>query len=123
MRIVALLGLVLTLFGCEKNVLYQGDNGKTLTLQVGEQFTIKLPENPSTGYQWNLQTNPQSQMVVSVVSDKFNPSKSNLMGAGGERVLGYQATNTGTVQIYGFHERPWEKREAQPSFQFTIVVH
>lgn len=122
MRKIALLGMVLMLFGCEKNVLYQGDDGKTFTFQVGEQFTIKLPENPSTGYQWNLQTDPKSQMVVSVLSDQFTHSKSELIGAGGDRIFQYQATNSGTVRIYGFHRRSWERQEIRPAFKFTIVV-
>ncbi|MBR2298985.1 MAG: protease inhibitor I42 family protein [Alphaproteobacteria bacterium] len=117
------LALFLMIAGCEKNVLYPGDSGKTLYLDVGEQFSIKLPENPSTGYAWRIITVPQSQMVISQVADQFGHSRSNVVGAGGERIFQYQATNAGMVEIYGFHSRPWESdSEAEPSFKYQIVV-
>ncbi|MBR6409287.1 MAG: protease inhibitor I42 family protein [Alphaproteobacteria bacterium] len=121
MKKIALF-LLLTLMGCNEKVLYQGDSGKTLTLAVGQEFSIKLPENPSTGYRWEIQTNPQSQMVVANVSDQYAPSKSNLIGAGGERTFRYQATNNGQVELYGFHKRSWESGDLKPSFKFVIIV-
>lgn len=123
MKKIALFVMCLALFGCHKNVLYPGDNGKTFTFNVGESFEIKLPENPSTGYKWRMITIPQSQMIISQLADQFGNSASNVVGAGGERVFRYQVTNPGTVDIYGFHTRPWETNSGtNPSVKYRIVV-
>ena len=123
MKKICIFALLLMLVGCEKNVLYPGDSGKTVYLKIGEQITIKLPENQSTGYSWRMMTIPQSQMVISQAADQFARSQTNTLGAGGERVFQYQATNIGTVDLYGFHSRPWESdSNVQPSIKYRIVV-
>jgi len=59
------LVFVLMLFGCKKSVLHRADSGKTFTYSLGEEFSISLSENLSTGYTWHFKTIPATQMVVS----------------------------------------------------------
>jgi len=123
MKKIAFFLMFLILTGCERNVLYPSDSGRTLDLKIGEKFSIKLPENPSTGYGWRILIVPQGQMIVSQVADQFARSQSNVLGADGERVFQYQATNSGEVEIYGVESRPWESSSAvQPSVKYRIVV-
>ena len=121
-RIIA-IALFLLIAGCNQNVLFPSDSGKTLNLRIGEQFTLKLPENPSTGYQWEIETEPQYQFVVSQVENQFIAARTAALGVGGERVITYQAKNLGSVEIKGFHQRSWGKSSHdEPSVQYKIIV-
>lgn len=114
--------LLLTLTGCKKSVLYPSDSGKTLTYNLGETFSIKLPENPSTGYSWRFRTKPKSQLIVSQISDHFEEPKTNRVGVGGEHTFVWQAVNAGEVEIRGFHMRPWVRSKEEPSVTYKIIV-
>jgi len=114
--------LLFALAGCKKNVLYQSDSGKTLTYAVGDEFSIKVPENPTTGYSWRFRTKPKSQMVISQISDRFEEPKNSSLGAGGEHIFVWQAVNAGEAEILGFHMRPWAHSKEEPSVVYKIIV-
>ena len=40
-----------------QQVITEADNGKTISVKKGENFTLKLRGNPSTGYSWQLNLN------------------------------------------------------------------
>jgi len=115
-------GLFLLLTGCKKDVLYRADSGKTFTYSVGEQFSIQLPENPTTGYSWRFKTVPESQLVINQISDYFEAPKTNRVGVGGEHIFVWQAVNAGSVEIQGFHMRPWVRSKEEPSVVYQIIV-
>lgn len=117
------LGLALMLTGCKKNVLSMAESGKTFKYSVGESFTIRLPENASTGYVWRFKTIPESQQFLSLLSDNFEASaQGGRVGSGGEHIYVWQAVNIGTVEIYGFHTRPWVLSKDEPSVAYKIIV-
>ena len=114
--------LLFALSGCKKNVLYQSDNGKTFTYAVGEEFSIQVPENPATGYSWRFRTKPKSQMIISPISDRFEKTKTDRIGASGEHIFVWQAVNAGKAEILGFHTRPWVRAQDEPSVVYKIIV-
>ena len=123
MKKVLIFFLLLMLSACQKNVLSLSDNGKSMAFKVGKSFEIQLPENPTTGYQWNLIFSPQDQMIVVPMSEEYIPEPVNRVGAGGVRILKYLAYSSGTVIIYGSQIRPWENAKAKaPTLKFTITV-
>lgn len=117
-----LFAVVLMLTGCKKDILSRAESGKTFTYKVGDSFTIKLSENPSTGYVWRFKTEPESQQIVSLISDNFEESVQGRVGAGGEHSFVWQAVNVGTVEIYGFHTRPWVVSKDEPTVAYRIMV-
>lgn len=116
------LVFVLMLFGCKKSVLHRADSGKTFTYSLGEEFSISLSENLSTGYTWHFKTIPATQMVVSFLSDRYDAPKTNRVGAGGQRVFLWQAVTAGEVEIQGFYARPWAQSKEEPSVVYKIIV-
>ena len=114
--------LLIMLSGCKKDVLYSSDSGKTFTYSVGEQFSIQLPENPTTGYSWRFKTVPESQLVITPMSDYFEESKTNRVGAGGVHTFVWQVVNAGSIEIHGFHMRPWARSKEEPSVSYKIIV-
>ena len=121
-KYLALLS-ILFLFGCQNDVLTASDNGKTFETTIGKTFRLELNENATTGYRWHFKTDPESQMVLYQTSDTFERPQTNRLGAGGKRIITYQATNVGTIKLMGFHARPWENRDQNiPSVEYIIVV-
>src|SRR5512147_2314190 len=54
--------------------LDQQDNGRTVTVAPQMTIVLSLPENPSTGYSWQL--HPFTGPALAVTADSFTPSTS-----------------------------------------------
>jgi len=79
----------------------------TRELRVGDELILRLPENPTTGFRW--QVNPSADPALRRVDDRFEPgSGSPLPGAGGTRVFTFAASSPGTVQLSLAHRQEWE---------------
>lgn len=81
-----------------------GDSGKTITVNKGETFTVKLDENPTTGYSWNMTVGNGLQ----IVSDRYVPNATHLIGSGGYHEWTIKAVGNGTYMVSGVYKRPWE---------------
>ena len=70
------------------------DNGKSVTVNTGETFWIKLPENPTTGYAWDLMLSDG----LTRMSDKYEPAdRSGLkVGVGGTHSYEIKAMKNGS---------------------------
>ena len=82
------------------------DNGKVITVNSGDTFTVQLEENPSTGYSWNLTIGDGLELV----SDQYmaNPVPADVVGSGGYHVWTIKAVTPGSHVISGVYKRPWE---------------
>jgi inhibitor of cysteine peptidase len=94
-----------------------------ITAKVGEDFTIKLPANLTTGYSWRMgEIKPP---IVREKDYKYNQTANTqrLVGAGGEEVWTFKAVRTGKVVISLEYIRPWEV-DVPPikKADFTIII-
>jgi inhibitor of cysteine peptidase len=79
------------------------DNGKNVTVAAGTGFTLRLPENPTTGYTWNL-TPPEGLIIV---KDGFIAPDTKLVGAGGTREWVFSSKEKVTTLVHAEYRRPW----------------
>jgi len=86
-------------------VLTSADNGKTADLRVGDEATLRLPENPSTGYRWAVDTTDPNLINLRQVN---YVSASNAMGVGGEVEWLIEAKAPGAAEVKFKRWRPWE---------------
>ncbi len=101
--------------------LNEADSGRTLTVEVGERFTVSLESNPTTGYQWRF-AGPYDEEVLILCSDTFsNPTEKDVVGAPGRRNLTFAVVGPGRSGIRLEYKRPWE-RSAQPEKVFQLLV-
>lgn len=93
-------------------VLTKQDKDKMLNVAVGESFVITLDENPTTGYVWAVEEQPESLVLQSsdYVSDVHpnQPGAPMIVGAGGKRTFTFVAHKSGTTTLKLKHWRPWE---------------
>ena len=82
-------------------------------------ITLKLKENPTTGFQWNLTTSPG----LVVTADHYLPSAPQLTGSGGVRTWDMKAVQTGTQEIKAVYMRSWEPVTGnETTFSMTVIV-
>ena len=91
-------------------------------LQVvkGEQLTISLEANPTTGFAWELAA-PLDTKVVALVSHDYQRSDAARVGAGGTDVWVFKAIGAGSTTIALEYRRPWEK-DSPPADRKTYPI-
>jgi inhibitor of cysteine peptidase len=100
-------------------VVTADDNGTNITVKQGENFTVKLQENPSTGYSWQLNVTEG----LSILSDEYiqDPAPEGYTGVPGNHTWIIQAMEPGNQTVDGIYKRPWENTTGTED-NFTIAV-
>lgn len=92
------------------------DEGATISAAVGDTIVLRLPDNPTTGYQWELDPLPGTGLVA--VESGFEPT-SDLMGSGGTATWALQAQAPGTTVV---RLKRWRQWEGESSVLERLVV-
>jgi inhibitor of cysteine peptidase len=90
--------------------LTEADAGGEHALGVGQEAVLRLPENRTTGYRWQVSA-PDG---VQVEDGGFEPAPSGAPGAGGTRTFRLRATVAGTHPVTAGLRRSWESGGAAP---------
>jgi inhibitor of cysteine peptidase len=103
-----------------QQIYTESDDGKTVSAYVGEPFTIRLAENPSTGYSWNL----TYEDGLKLDNDQYVAQQvpANIVGSGGNHEWTFTPGKLGTYVITGIYKRPWEPTTGSEQ-RFTLTVH
>jgi inhibitor of cysteine peptidase len=102
-------------------VVNESQNTTTVYMNTSRIITVKLSENPTTGYQWNLTTTPG----LRILNDTYIPSDSSgkLVGSGGTRTWDITTDVTGEQKIHAVYKRSWEQTAGnETTFQMTVMV-
>ena len=105
----------------EKDTFTQADDGGSYPVSPGALIQLRLAENPTTGYQWNLTLSPG----LSLVNETYLPDDptGKLIGAGGTHVWFLEAVETGDQLVSGSYSRPWEAPSgAAPDYTLALLV-
>lgn len=103
----------------EPAVYTEADNGATVQATVGDVITIRLSENPSTGYAWTFELSDGiERRTDTYVAGEQSPA---VVGAPGTRELTLDVTEAGTQSVKGAYLRSWEGPDsAAERFSLTI---
>jgi len=93
------------------------DNGRILDVSVGAVVTIKLPENPSTGYRWQYTLD---ENVVKVIDDNFTYNGPVMPGSCGTRALRLKVIGSGEGKLIMDYLRAWEENPPIKHFSVTL---
>ncbi len=101
--------------------IVQSDRGKTFELSQDDIISIRLDENPSTGYQWEVEA--FDARIVELQNSDYTRATGTGVGAGGIRTFTFKARSLGTVEIRLKLRRAWESESAAiDRFQVTLRV-
>ena len=84
-------------------ILNERDRDHTVEVSVGGVLTVRLQENPTTGYSWSV----DAVSGLEQVGDTFEAG-SAAIGAAGVRVLRFRATRPGLHELRLKNWREWE---------------
>ncbi|MEW6555680.1 MAG: protease inhibitor I42 family protein [Actinomycetota bacterium] len=106
--------LTLAVGGCELDgeVKEHRDPAQLIEVEKGEEFAIVLESNPTTGYQWKLAEELDTEIVV-LVKTEYEAPDTELLGAAGEEKWTFKAENVGDTTITLAYVRPWEEEGAE----------
>ena len=89
-------------------VFKPGENGNAIKAGIGDNFTITMESNPTTGYSWQVAGELDSDLVQ-LVGSKFVPGETSRIGAPGKEEWVFKAIGEGKTTVSFNYVRPWEK--------------
>lgn len=94
-----------------------------VAVNVGQDFLITLPSNPTTGYSWTAKASGSAVAVEGSAYQRSAGSGRPMMGAGGQQLFILQAVKAGTATVTFSYARPWQKGvKAARTMTFAITV-
>ena len=97
------------------------DNNNKIKLEVGEKLELNLPENPSTGYRWEIQGAGDPKLLLQNTEFQAGPGKA--IGHEGLRSWIFKAKQAGEVKLRVNHWRPWLKEKSLlESFEIYVEI-
>jgi inhibitor of cysteine peptidase len=100
----------------------QTNDGETYDVPVDAEIRLKLPENPTTGYSWQLSVTPG----LVILNESYQPDDptGKLIGSGGTHLWIMRAIQPGMQTISGVYSRPWESASGnQTGFTLNLLVN
>jgi inhibitor of cysteine peptidase len=82
------------------------DNGKSFSASLGNTIVIKIPENPTTGFRWELEEFDNSALEMQ--ASDFSSKSTILTGSGGEKSFTIKTKQIGQTSISLKLWRDWE---------------
>jgi inhibitor of cysteine peptidase len=89
------------------------DSGSRRAVRVGDEIEVVLPENPTTGYRWHVEIDPEA---LRQANDHYKGATTP-RGAPGIRVMTFQALRPGHALLRLVKRRAWE---VQSSDEFEV---
>lgn len=83
-------------------------HGQSVPASVGDVVVVRLPENPTTGFRW--QVDRLDEGTVEQVEDTYDGGPSAAVGGGGTRALAFRVKAPAPTVIELEYRRPWEDR-------------
>ncbi|MEA2045767.1 MAG: protease inhibitor I42 family protein [Euryarchaeota archaeon] len=92
-----------------------------LDVGAGDEFVICLDSNPSTGYGWMADFDPD---VLSLVKKTFESSRHppGMVGVGGRELFTFAALEAGDTKLYMIYLQPWAGGSIAETRDFSIRV-
>lgn len=81
------------------------DNGRLLTLQAADRLLIQLDENPTTGFQWVVDT--VDDHIITMQSSTYTPLAVGAMGGSGTHHFTFVAKQSGVTPLRFKLWREW----------------
>jgi inhibitor of cysteine peptidase len=99
--------LIAAVIPCSALELSTQDHGKDFTIPQDEELAIRLPGNPTTGYQWEILANDST--LLKQKGEAVYVADTNRIGAGGQTSFLFVPCRIGATRLKLVYHRSWEK--------------
>jgi inhibitor of cysteine peptidase len=83
------------------------DKEENITLTKGQEFTITLDSNPTSGFKWLPKFDGS---IINLVSHDFQSSTTKRIGSSGKDIFIFLAISSGSDKLKMFYKRSWEEQ-------------
>ena len=90
-----------------------------LTVKEGEDFSIFLDANLTTGYQWQMDSDRDFIQFLDV---SYTPPSTELVGTSGVEKFDFKAMKQGEVSIIFSYLRPWEEKAPIKKIIYNLTI-
>src|SRR5438132_14142868 len=95
------------------------DKEENITLKKGQEFTISLNSNPTSGYRWLPTFNTHT---INIISHNFQANSPMLVGSSGKDIFTFKGINSGATVLKIVYKRSWEQQFVAEKAFFIIVT-
>jgi len=92
------------------HTLSEADEGRVIRLAPGEAIDVRLPENATTGFRWNLEQ--AVEPILRLIDESVVQAQGGGVGAGGTRRMRFAAAQVGDADLRLALSRAWEGEES-----------
>ncbi len=85
--------------------LAQDDSGAARDVRLGDEITVALDENPTTGYRWHADIDTSR---LELTDDQYLGAE-RPVGAGGTRRMTFAPLQAGRARLHLVKRRSWEQ--------------
>ena len=104
-------------------LITQSDQGRTVAAKQGDVIVIRLDENLTTGYAWEIGMIESSMFELLDSDYSQTPTPGAIIGGGGTRTFRFRVKSSGSGQIQLGLRRSWESVDsAIEHFEANIRV-
>jgi inhibitor of cysteine peptidase len=89
-----------------------------ITLKKGQEFTITLKSNPTSGYGWIPTFN---KYIIDLTAHEFQPTSPRFIGNSGKDIFTFKAISYGSAILKMFYRRSWEEQFVAEKIFFIDV--
>lgn len=83
------------------------DKEENITIKRGQEFTIILESNPTSGFKWLPKFDGS---ILNLVSHDFQPSTTKRIGSSGKDIFTFLAISFGSDKLKMLYKRSWEEQ-------------
>lgn len=95
--------------------------GQSVILREGEKLMIALEGNPTTGFEWEVESEPAGGLLQRIEGPAYS-SSSSLIGAGGTFYFRYAAVVAGQGELTFVYRRSWETVPPEKTVSMVVLV-
>ncbi len=101
--------------------LSEQDNGRAVELATGQEISLTLAANRTTGYSWAREDDSGIVVLVEPPAYSAGAAPAGMVGVGGIETWRLRAAAAGTAVLRFVYRRPWEKN-TPPARTVTLNV-
>ncbi|AHY43883.1 peptidase inhibitor I42 [Stutzerimonas decontaminans] len=92
-----------------------------MQLSQGQEFNLRLPSNPTTGFRWSLRSDGAPQLKLLGPEVYTVPEKAGVVGGAGVSTWRFRAASSGDTTLALEYARPWEQ-DVAPAQRFDCRI-
>lgn len=118
------LSLCCSFIRCDKEILFNPEVDTSVDVTLGEEFTLKIKGNLTTGYAWEVLEDNKNFNVIrqEYLMDEEELNAGKTVGVGGYHYISMKALSKGSFVINLIKKRAWED-EVLKSIKVAVNVY